>query len=342
MITAIVLAVLTLAAYGTWRWAVARGSAATLEWIDARFPRGTGVKLAAAHRWGADERQNVELWVPAGKTPAKGWPLVAFVYGGGWHDGSTEEYRFVARTLAEHGYATALIGYRLVPEGRFPAMLKDTAAGVRWARDHAAAANIDSSRMILSGHSAGAYNVLMLTLDPQWLELAGVPEGAIAGTVSMAGPADFYPFTSDSAKNALGHVPDPKQTQPISFVRADAPPILLLHGTADDVVRVRNSRRLAAAIARAGGRVREVEFDGMGHAGIIMALSKPFAQGGKVLDPMLAFISRAGDGRKPGFSSGSARKPLIHRTDAHPRPRPGRLRRPVAHRPAGGGAIGAA
>jgi acetyl esterase/lipase len=290
MITVLVLAVLAIATYGAWRWAVARGSATTLEWIDARFPRETDVRLAAQGRYGQADHQNVELWVPAGEAPTGGWPLVAFVYGGGWHDGSTAEYRFVARTLGEHGFATALIGYRLVPHGRFPAMLEDTAAGVRWSRDHAGAAHVDARRLVLTGHSAGAYNVLMLTLDPQWLTAAGVPESAIAGTVSLAGPADFYPFTSDSAKNAMRDAADPRTTQPITFARSDAPPILLLHGTADDVVRVRNSRNLARAIEQAGGRVREIEFAGMGHAGIIMALSRPFAQGGKVRAPMLAFI----------------------------------------------------
>jgi acetyl esterase/lipase len=290
---AIVLLVLAAVGYGTWRWAVARGSAATLDWIDARFSRATPVRLAAEGRYGASDHQNVELWVPQGQAPAGGWPLVVFVYGGGWHDGATEEYRFVARTLGDRGYATALVGYRLVPEGRFPAMLKDTAAGVRWARDHAAAAKIDASRLVLTGHSAGAYNVLMLTLDPQWLQEAGVPESAIAGTVSLAGPADFYPFTSDSAKNAMAQAPDPKATQPINFAR-DAPPILLLHGTADDVVRIRNSRNLAKAITHAGGRVQEIEFDGMGHAGVVMGLSRPFAQDGKVLDPLLAFIRSTG------------------------------------------------
>ncbi len=87
---------------------------------------------------------------------------------------------------------------------------------------------------------------------------------------------------------------DPTVTQPITFARAAserrAPPILLLHGTADDVVRVRNSRNLARAIRDAGGRVQEIEFPGMGHAGVVMGLSKPFAQDGKVLDPLLTFI----------------------------------------------------
>jgi acetyl esterase/lipase len=297
--TIIGLAILALAAFGVWRWAVAAGSAGTLEWIDGRFPRSVEAKLADSGHYGPAANQNVELWVPAGAAPNGGWPLVAFVYGGGWHSGATAEYRFVARTLAEHGYATALVGYRLVPGGRFPAMLDDTAAGVRWARDHAAAAGARADTLVLAGHSAGAYNVLMLTLDPQWLAAAGVPESAIAGTASMAGPADFYPFTSDSARNALGHVADPRTTQPIAFARADAPPILLLHGLADDVVRVRNSRNLARAIQSKGGTVQEIEFAGMGHAGIIMGLSRPFAQGGKVLSPLLAFLRAPGAGARP-------------------------------------------
>ena len=290
MILVIVLAVLAAATYGAWRWAVAQGSAATLEWIDARFSRSIPVRMVAHGDYCANDHQNVELWAPQGHAPAGGWPLVVFVYGGGWHDGSTPEYRFVARTLGEHGYATALVGYRLAPEGRFPNMLTDTAAGVRWVRDHAAAPHIDASRMVLTGHSAGAYNVLMLDLDPQWLTGAGVPTSAIAGTVSLAGPADFYPFTTPTSQNAMQTAADPRSTQPIAFARADAPPILLLHGTADDVVRIRNSRNLAKAIRAKGGAVQEIEFEGMGHAGIIMALSKPFAQNGKVLTPLLAFV----------------------------------------------------
>jgi acetyl esterase/lipase len=101
------------------------------------------------------------------------------------------------------------------------------------------------------------------------------------------------PFTSDSARNALGHVADPRVTQPIAFARNDAPPILLLHGTADTVVRPRNSRRLAKALRQAGGRVETREFEGMGHAGIIMGLSKPFAQDGIVREPMVDFLRRA-------------------------------------------------
>ena len=300
--TLILAIVLALAAFGVWRWAVAAGSAGTLDWIDARFSRERAAQMVLQGRYGPDEAQRVEIWTPTGHdfaepapppgetAPPHRYPLMVFIHGGGWHSGSPEDYRFVARTLADRGYATALVGYRLVPGGRWPAMLEDSAAAVRWVRDNAAKAGVAADNMILTGHSAGAYNVLMLGLDPQWLGAAGVPESSIAGVVSLAGPADFYPWTSDSAVNALGNAQDPQATQPVNFARADAPPILLLHGTADDVVRPKNSAALARALKAAGGRVQVEEFEGMGHAGIIMALSKPFAQDGKVLDPMLAFM----------------------------------------------------
>lgn len=300
--TLLAIAALALAGYGVWRWAIAAGSAATLEWIDARFARDTNVRLAAHGRYGPDPAQRAELWVPAGQATTKNGgsdrptirhPLVVFVHGGAWRIGEPAEYRFVARTLGEAGFATALLGYRLVPEGRFPTMLEDTAAGIRWAIDRSAEAGVRTDRIALSGHSAGAYNVTMMGLDPRWLSGVGVAEDRIGGIVSLAGPADFYPFTSDSAKNAMGHVAEPRITQPVTFARPDAPPMLLLHGTADTVVRVRNARRLREVLRKVGGQVQVREYQGMGHAGVVMGLSKPFAQGGKVRDPMIAFLRAA-------------------------------------------------
>lgn len=291
--TIIVLALVAIAGFALWRWAVAAGSAGTLDWIDARFQRDRGIELAAEGSYGPHAAQRAEIWVPEGDAPPGGFPLVVFSHGGGWHSGEPEDYRFVARTLGDRGYAVALVGYRLVPDGRFPAMLEDTAASLRWVRDRAGDAGADASRVVLIGHSAGAYNVLMMGLDPQWLEKAGVPERSIAGIVSMAGPADFHPFTKDSSRNAMGHVADPQITQPINFARTGSAPILLMHGTVDDVVRPYNSRNLARALEAEGAPVRLIEYDGMSHAGLVMGLSHPFAQSGKVLDPLLEFIEKS-------------------------------------------------
>lgn len=294
--TLIVLAVIALTAFALWRWAVAAGSAGTLDWIDARFPRDRGVELAAQGSYGPAEAQRAEIWIPEGDAPPGGFPLVLFIHGGGWHSGAPEDYRFVARTLGDRGIATALVGYRLVPKGRYPVMLEDSATSLAWVRGEAVDLNVDADRAILIGHSAGAYNVLMLGLDPQWLHAADVPRDSVAGVVSLAGPADFYPFDLESSQNAFGHVADGRITQPIAYAEpgalADAPPLLLMHGTADETVRPYNSRNLAERIRTAGGSVDLVEFDGMSHAGIVMGLARPFARGGAVLDPILTFIAK--------------------------------------------------
>lgn len=280
-------AALALVGAGIWQWAVRTGSAAPLNWIDAAFPRDRTVRLAAEVQYGADLAQRLELWVPESRGGGP-YPLIVFYYGGGWHSGVPENYRFVARTLGERGFATALVGYRLVPEGRFPAMLQDSAAGLAWLSRNANRYGVAADRAVLAGHSAGAYNAAMLALDPQWLREAGVPEGMVAGVVGLAGPYDFYPFTSDSARAALGHVEPPERTQPIRFARGDAPPLLLMTGAEDDVVKPRNSVALAKAVRTAGGEAELVSLPGMGHAGIIMAFSKPFGDDA-VLNPLVSF-----------------------------------------------------
>ena len=86
-------------------------------------------------------------------------------------------------------------------------------------------------------------DIVMLALERQWLGRAGVPDGFLKGVVGLSGPYDFFPFTSDSARNAFGHEADPAVTQPINHVRGDGPPMLLLTGDADETVKPRNSRR---------------------------------------------------------------------------------------------------
>jgi acetyl esterase/lipase len=67
---------------------------------------------------------------------------------------------------------------------------------VRWARDNARRFGGDPDRIVLVGHSAGAYNAAMVALDPRWLRAAGVPAGAIKGWAGLAGPYDFCRWTT--------------------------------------------------------------------------------------------------------------------------------------------------
>ncbi|MET0179788.1 MAG: alpha/beta hydrolase [Novosphingobium sp.] len=286
------VAALALLAGLAW-WAVESDAAGLLDRIDASFPRDRPARLAIATRYGEDPAHKLELFVPGGSPPrGRGFPLVVFFHGGGWHAGNPHDYRFVARTLADKGYATALVGYRLNRAGRYPAMLEDSAAGVGWLARHAGKHGIDTSQMVLTGHSAGAYNAVMLALDRRWLAREGLPAGIVAGAVGLAGPYDFYPWTKASARNAMGHWPRPAETQPVTFARPDAPPLLLIAGTADTLVRPRNARALTKAMRAARGPVTVVWVKGAGHDHLVITLARPFDLDGRVTTPLFAFLAR--------------------------------------------------
>ncbi|QYE34211.1 alpha/beta hydrolase [Polymorphobacter sp. PAMC 29334] len=263
---------------------------ATLNRLNALTPGDGGiVKRIDGAAYGSDQRQRLDVYAPADATAPL--PVVIFFYGGGWNSGYRGGYAFAARAIAARGFVVVVPDYRLVPQVRFPAFIDDGAAAVRWTVDHIAASGGDPKRIAVAGHSAGAHIAMMLALDGRYIAAAGA-SGAIKAVVGLAGPYDFLPFDQPSAIAAFGKAPDPRATQPISFVRADAPPALLLTGDADDVVRPRNSRALAAALRLKGAKVEEKEYPGVGHVGLLLALSKPFRGKADVLDTMTSFLRR--------------------------------------------------
>lgn len=281
------LALAALAAAGFYLWTATSQSVATLNFVDARFSRPVRAREAARAHYGADPRQRVVVFVPVG---AREPPLVVFIHGGGWETGDPDDYTFVARALAQRGYAPALVGYRLREQGRFPAMLDDSAAAVKWLLAHRARLGVRTDRLVLAGHSAGAYNAVMLALDRTWLGRAGVPEGAVKGVIGLAGPYDFYPFDTRNLRTVFGRYARPQETQPIRFVRRAAPPMLLVTGTADITVKPRNSQALAAALRKAGARADEVRLAGVDHTGLVVRLARPFDRDRRVLDAMFPFL----------------------------------------------------
>ena len=96
----------------------------------------------------------------------------------------------------------------------------------------------------------------------------------------------------DSARAAFGQVADPQLTQPITFARGDAPPMLLLTGDADTTVKPRNSKVLAKALTDRGGQAELVILPGVDHSGPVLKLAQPFARDTSVRDPVLHFLAR--------------------------------------------------
>src|ERR1700761_4761144 len=217
------------------------------------------------------DRHSVDIYAPAGRINA---PVVVFIYGGGWEDGSKSTYRFVGAALAGHGFLTVIPDYRLFPQVRFPSFLQDNAAAIAWTRANIARYSGDPRQIFLMGHSAGAYNVAMLTLDKQWLAADGMdPDRDIAGVIGLAGPYDFLPLHDAHLEARFAPAGDLRLSQPITFARGDAPPMFLAAGTADQTVLPMNTERLAAAIRQDGGRVEERLYPGVNHTKIIGAMA---------------------------------------------------------------------
>jgi len=218
-----------------------------------------------------DDRHALDIYAPNGAGPA---PVVVFIYGGGWQIGDKADYRFVAAALAARGFLTVVPDYRLFPAVRFPVFLRDNAAAVAWTKANIAAYGGDPRRIFLMGHSAGAYNVAMLTLDRQWLGADGLdPDRDIAGAIGLAGPYDFLPLQDPALEDIFAPAGDLHLSQPITFARGNAPPMFLATGTADMLVLPRNTEHLAAAIRRDGGVVDERIYPGVNHTKIIGAMA---------------------------------------------------------------------
>lgn len=294
---------LAAALIGGWRYAHVSGAVHLLEWADRTIGRTAGTGLAASGiSYGSAPAQRLDVIVPDAPGPH---PVIVFFHGGGWNSGNPQDYRFIGRTFARAGYVVVLPGYRLVPEGIYPRMLEDGAAALAWTAAEVARFGGDPAQVFLMGHSAGAHTAVMLGLERQWLGRQGLPDGFVKGVIGLSGPYDFHPFTTDAARNAFGHVADPAVTQPIHFVRGDAPPMLLLTGDADTTVKPRNSRVLAKALREAGARADLVVLPGIDHAGPVLKLAQPFAGDARVRDAVLGFL----DSLKPA----SAPVQAVHR-----------------------------
>jgi dipeptidyl aminopeptidase/acylaminoacyl peptidase len=88
----------------------------------------------------------------------------------------------------------------------------------------------------------------------------------------------------------LGQWPDLTETQPITYARADAPPLLLLTGDKDTVVKPRNSKALSDKIQALGGQQQLKIYPDVGHADIIMAVARPFRTKAPVVADVVNFI----------------------------------------------------
>ncbi len=270
--------------------ATATAACSKLAFVAANVPAAFGsYKRQKNVPYGSRPEHRLDVYSPELRAETPG-PLVVFWYGGRWENGDKDDYRFVGAALAQIGAVAVLPNYRHYPLVKMPGFMGDAALAAGWAALHAAELGADPKRVYLMGHSAGAHIAALLTLNERYLEAPGRAGPAIAGMIGLSGPYDFLPLEDSDLQDMFGppdHYPD---SQPIHFARAGAPPVLLLHGLADQTVRPKNSINLAAALQAQGVAVQLRTYPGLGHSDTVAALSVPARGRAPALAEVAAFV----------------------------------------------------
>jgi acetyl esterase/lipase len=245
---------------------------------------------------GSSRVLQMELLVPSGAPGPV--PVVVWIHGGGWFQGSRLPIPPGVSALCSRGYAVASIDYRLVPDAIWPAQLQDCKGAVRWLRAHADQYGLDPDRIAAWGESAGGQLAAMLgvtgglgtiSIGSVAVDLEGTMGGnsglssRVQAAVMWYGYSDllqlrFYPAStlhdpqgSPESKLVGGPIQkNPERTataSPASFVSPDDPPFLVMHGTIDNLVPFNQSEILTDALRAHGVPVSFVPVPNVGRGG---------------------------------------------------------------------------
>jgi len=220
---------------------------------------------------GADRKEKLDLYLPHGPE-RKDRPAVVFIHGGGFTAGDKAEYRSssVSADLARAGYVVVSCNYVLgakSKEGVWPRNIADCREAVRWVRAHAKELGVNPEKIAVAGGSAGGYLALMVGLSDDRAGPGGDPKATVPAKVAAV--IDMYGVVNFS-KHGKGEVPGIDAAQQAAYLpeqqcdRAD-PPVLILHGDADNTVALQQSKDMATALAAAKVDHELIVIAGAGH-----------------------------------------------------------------------------
>lgn len=232
------------------------------------------------------DNQDLTVWLPDGKATGSR-PCVILVHGGGWLMGSRMQLRTYGEEFAKAGYVTASVSYRMMSDYAFPYCLYDVKTAIRYLRSHAAEYGIDPERMVIFGESAGGHlaGLAAVTQPKDGFEGPGdtTVSSAVQAAIIFYGAVDLTQwknagedggrmkkglkkFMDDFLSREYPDVADPyAHGSPVTYVDAGDPPTLFVHGTADGLVDIKQSKAMYEALKAKGVTTDFIEVGGAGH-----------------------------------------------------------------------------
>ncbi|WP_342109510.1 alpha/beta hydrolase [Methylobacterium sp. SI9] len=234
--------------------------------------------------YAAGTGHQADVYRPTGPGPS---PVLVFLYGGGWRNGSKEDVAYVGAALARKGFVVVIPEYRHFPAASLTDILSDNAAAVAWTIGHASEFGGDPRRVVVAGHSSGAWAAAMLGLDARWLTQAGSSPADLAGIVGLAGPYATSALTDPLDRQVFSGA-DPA-LQPINHVASRHPALLLLTGAEDRDVRPSGTVALANRLEDGADPPQTHVYPGLGHGQLVRSLSFPFSVQAPTADDIARF-----------------------------------------------------
>ena len=239
-----------------------------------KVPDSVEVKSDVNYAGDTSAAHLLDLYLPK-KTSDKPRPLIVFIHGGGWQQGDKTEIVGLLFALIQDGsFAGASINYRLSGEAKWPAQIHDCKGALRWLRAHANEYNFDPEKVGIMGISAGGHLVSLIGTSGGVAELEGTVGGNAEQSsraqcvINLCGVGDMLtikaqgtildpelpnaPFFKLFGGPLSEHVKEATAASPVTYITADDPPFLHVHGTKDTLVPIAQSLEFSAALKKAG------------------------------------------------------------------------------------------
>ena len=226
--------------------------------------------------YGEDSRQVLDIYLPnEGGGP---FPIIFFAHGGAWAAGSKDDTQVVPFISGvTRGYAVISLGYRLLPNVRYPENLFDINAALRWVAQNADTYLLDVSRTALCGASAGAHLVMMAAFTQGQAVFDSAPGSQtcrVLAVVDQFGPTDFTKYHAHYDESGFPRAQPPgvpnslddlfginaelipnmiRFANPIDNIHPNIPPVLIQHGRYDPVIPYQQSVELYDKITAIAG-----------------------------------------------------------------------------------------
>jgi len=190
-------------------------------------------------------------------------PVLIYIHGGGWYMYDKVLFAPVAMKLLPEKMVVVIPDYTLHPQADYEQMTHDVAAALSWTLENIDRYRGDPKRVIVAGHSAGGHLATLAVMDRRFLAAYGHNSAELSGLIGLSGVYDIK--AQDAFELTKGHTPSIMRqvmrghenfarTSPMSYVRADLPPVLLIHGDRDTTVPLNMAIDFQAVLEAAGAQ----------------------------------------------------------------------------------------